>query len=147
MTSLEHLKFRLGITGIVMICIKHTVLVVYFICGIVSVIASDLKQIHRRIEEERQVEKIKNKIMTKLENSGVWINRNDRLENGALNDFISENIYTNKQSDLEKDEKQPVVDNDMNTNQPVEQVKTRKPVISIGERLGKLLICSSRNIM
>ena len=137
MIQLELLKFRLGVTGIVMICIKHTAFVVCFICGIITVIASDLKQIHRRIEEERQVEKIKNKIMTKLENSGVWINRNDRLENDDLNDFISENIHTNTQSEPEKDQQAVTVNNDININKHVEQVKSKTPVISIGERLGK----------
>ena len=135
------MKLRLGITGIVMICIKHTALLVYFLCGVVNIIATDLKQIQRRIERERQVEKIKNEIMKNLGSSGIWINRNDHYANEDT-DIGKGNVFINKHSGLEKDDNdvnKHVVNTNVNTNQPAEPEKTRNPIISIGEPFGKLV--------
>lgn len=118
-----------------MFYIKHAALSVYIYCGLVNIFATDVKHIQRRIERERQVEKIKNEIMKNLGNSGIWINRNDHTAKEDLN-------FGNTLKDTnipEKTDKGPVNEDITQTTkqEPAEQEKPRNPIISIGEADGK----------
>ena len=107
----------------------------YILLGVVNVIATDFKQIQRRIERERQVEKIKTEIMKKLGNASIWTNRNDHLHYSDSN-FGYGHIdrhgpdrsgYVEKNEDITQIDKQE-------SPEPEEQ---RKPIISVGEPNGK----------
>lgn len=118
-----------------MFCIKHAALSVYLFCGIVNIIATDLKQIQRRIERERQVEKIKNEIMKNLGNTGLWTNNNDHLPKDDINfGYVQIDKHGPDKSEYDVINRDTTISD---KQQPVEPEKSRNPIISIGEPDGK----------
>ena len=132
-------SIRLGSIGLGMFVIKHAAPLVYILLGVLNVIATDLKQIQRRIERERQIEKIKTEIMKNLRNTGIMTDRNDHLPISDLNSGIITH-HIDKQGPPDKPHYEDINRDNKHSEteglpKPEEQ---RKPLISVGIPTGKI---------